>query len=142
MSAMDLDHPGTSDNDESPANMAADFDVSWAMTETGIKPWQRVYPVADVVNIYHEAGWANVTLASISNCRVLFDLGLWAEKAFGGVLFLLYSEYYKQVPLVAERLLDFPVFELSDAVFLDASECCSHMFRLEEREKRERERKK
>lgn len=114
LSAFNLDHPGTSDNDESPANMATDFDVSWAMDESGVKPWARYYPVDDIVNIYHEAGFPNVTKASISNCRALFDLGLWAEKAFGGVLFLVYSEYFKQVPLVAERVLDAPIGGIDD----------------------------
>ena len=35
---------GRSDNDEGPANMAADFGVSWLLNETGIEPWRREYP--------------------------------------------------------------------------------------------------
>ena len=37
VASFNLGHPGRSDNDEGPANMAADFGVSWLMNETGIE---------------------------------------------------------------------------------------------------------
>jgi hypothetical protein len=41
VSSLNLGHPGRSDNDEGPANMAADFGVSFLMNESGIEPWRR-----------------------------------------------------------------------------------------------------
>ena len=37
-------------------------------------------------------GFGDVTRASITRCRVLFDLGLWAEKVFGQLLFQLFQK--------------------------------------------------
>eukprot|EP00466_Bigelowiella_natans_P017658 jgi/Bigna1/141182/aug1.61_g15890 len=114
LSAFNLGHDGKTDNDEMIANMAGDFGVAFEMAESDIHPWKRYFPVKDIVEIYHLDGFANVTLASISNCRALFDLGLWAEKAFGSVLFLLYTERVKQVPYAAEALIEAPFNGIDD----------------------------
>ena len=69
----------------------------------GIKPWRRYFPAQDIVNIYHSIpGFGDVTLASITRCRVLFDLGLWAEKVFGQLLFQLFANALHAVPLAGE----------------------------------------
>ena len=124
VSSLNLGHPGQSDDDEGPANMAADFGVSFLMNETGIEPWRREYPMEDIVEIYklvpqlnppkgtHGLNYSNVTLVALEECKVIFDLGLWAEKAFGQILFE--AEYAKQVPLMAERMLDLPVGGIDD----------------------------
>ena len=110
-------HPGHSDDLESPANDAVDFYLSFASNLTGIKPWERYFPVEDLVNVYHitptiadpKKNYTDVTLESLKNCRVLFDLGLWAEKLFGQILFPYYSSKIKQLPLVAETVFDLPI---------------------------------
>ena len=114
LSAINLDHPGTSDADETPANMAGDFDIAWSFDESGILPWKRYYPLQHIVNIYHADNFPAVTLADMQKCKLLFDLGLWAEKNFGGLLFLLTTEVLWKVPFAAERLLDFPVSGIDD----------------------------
>lgn len=48
LSSFNLGHDGMSDNDESTANLAADFGVAWELNETGIHPWKRyrhVFPL-------------------------------------------------------------------------------------------------
>lgn len=34
------------------ANLAADFDVGFALNESGIKPWDRYFPIEEIVSIY------------------------------------------------------------------------------------------
>ena len=46
LSSFNLGHSGTTDDDESTANMAADFGVAWELNETGIHPWKRCVRVA------------------------------------------------------------------------------------------------
>ena len=41
--------------------------------------------VNELVDIYHQANFTDVTLESLKDCEILFDLGLWAEKVFGQV---------------------------------------------------------
>ena len=102
LASFNLGRPGVTDDAESIANMAADFAVSWSMDESAIAPWRRDFPVDDIVAIYHAAGFPNVTRASIADCRLLFDLGLWAEKSFGWLLFHMYAEELQHVPMAAE----------------------------------------
>ena len=45
----------------------------------------------------------------LNRSQLLFDLGLWAEKVFGQLLFLVYSEVIKNVPLVAEHVVELPI---------------------------------
>ena len=124
VSSLNLGHPGQTDDDEGPANMAADFGVSFLLNETGIEPWRREYPMNDIVEIYklvpqlnppagtHGLNYSNVTVVALEECKVIFDLGLWAEKVFGQFLFE--AEYAKQVPLMAERMLDLPIGGIDD----------------------------
>ena len=114
LASFNLGRPGVTDDAESIANMAADFAVSWSMDESAIAPWRRDFPVDDIVAIYHVAGFPNVTRASIADCRLLFDLGLWAEKSFGWLLFHLYAEELQHVPMAAESALDLLVGGIDD----------------------------
>ena len=45
LSGFNLGHDGKSDNDENVANLAADFEISWAQNESSIRPWERYFPV-------------------------------------------------------------------------------------------------
>ena len=120
VSSFNLGHPGTSDDDETPANMAADFAVSWLLDESQILPWEREYPLESIVQIYRltptlkdgSKNYTDVTVEALEECKVLFDLGLWAEKVFGQVLFE--DEYAAKVPVMAERLLDLPIGGVDD----------------------------
>eukprot|EP01052_Picozoa_sp_SAG31_P001570 SAG31_NODE_53_length_30139_cov_31.002197_12_plen_911_part_00 len=121
VASHNLEHAGMSDNDEGPSNMAADFGVSWLFNETGIEPWRREYPFEEIVEIYkltprlnppNSGNYSNVTTVALEECRTLFDLGLWAEKAFGQFLFE--EGYAKKVPLMAERILDLPIGGIDD----------------------------
>ena len=114
LASFNLGRPGVTDDAESIANMAADFAVSWSTDESAIAPWRRDFPVDDIVAIYHAAGFPNVTRASIADCRLLFDLGLWAEKSFGWLLFNLYAEELQHVPMAAESALDLLVGGIDD----------------------------
>eukprot|EP00041_Stephanoeca_diplocostata_P027879 m.777859 g.777859 ORF g.777859 m.777859 type:complete len:523 (+) comp23269_c0_seq13:58-1626(+) len=114
LSSFNLGHSGLNDNDEGVANLAADFDVGFALNESGIKPWDRYFPIEDIVRIYKVSGNDNVTEESMSACRLLFDLGLWAEMTFGPLLFPLYAQGLNKVPLVQERYLDLPIGGLDD----------------------------
>eukprot|EP00656_Telonema_subtile_P047078 TRINITY_DN5387_c0_g1_i6.p1 TRINITY_DN5387_c0_g1~~TRINITY_DN5387_c0_g1_i6.p1 ORF type:complete len:806 (+),score=133.13 TRINITY_DN5387_c0_g1_i6:207-2624(+) len=115
VSTMGLNHDGHSDNDESIANMAADFYLPWALDMSAIHPWKRTYPLQDVFNVYtNYTQFTDVTLKSLTNCHYLFDLGLWAEKTFGALLFPWYAEVSKQVPIVAEMLFDYPLGGVDD----------------------------
>ena len=67
LSSFNLGHPGTTDDDESVANLAADFGVSWALNGTRIKPWRRYFPIEDIKAIYALTD-TNVTLESLEKC--------------------------------------------------------------------------
>ena len=119
LSSFNLQHDGMSDNDESVANMGADFHVPLGIGMDGIHPWKREYPIDAILEIYHGAGFPNVTRQSLTNCRLLFDLGLWAEKTFGKLLFPLFAEEgllknFPAAPMVAERCLDLPIGGIDD----------------------------
>eukprot|EP01063_Lacrimia_lanifica_P009765 TRINITY_DN16645_c0_g2_i1.p1 TRINITY_DN16645_c0_g2~~TRINITY_DN16645_c0_g2_i1.p1 ORF type:complete len:839 (+),score=228.63 TRINITY_DN16645_c0_g2_i1:48-2564(+) len=115
LSTMNLGHDGRTDNDEGVANLAADFYMSYALDERGVRPWKRDFPVKAIAEVYHQyAGFPDVTEASLAECVVLFDLGAWAEKAFGVLLFQLYAEVVEDVPYVAERVLDLPLAGVDD----------------------------
>eukprot|EP00039_Didymoeca_costata_P015957 m.278661 g.278661 ORF g.278661 m.278661 type:complete len:766 (+) comp16316_c1_seq11:130-2427(+) len=114
LSSFNLNHSGLNDNDEGVANFAADFDVSFALNESSIKPWDRYFPAKEIQEIYKVSGNNNVSLESLDECRVLFDLGLWAEMVFGGILFRLYSEVFHHVPFVSEHFEDLPIGGLDD----------------------------
>jgi hypothetical protein len=123
ISSFNLGHDGRSDDDETPANMAADFGVSWLLDESEILPWAREYPVDAIVQIYKltpqlhpkfpGANYSHVTAASMEECVLLFDLGLWAEKVFGQFLFYPYLGS-SSTPMMAERMLDLPIGGIDD----------------------------
>ena len=71
LSSFILGHDGCSDNDESVANMAADFLVSFNMDEHEIRPWERTFPVDDIIAIYRLANWSDVTAAPVRERRVV-----------------------------------------------------------------------
>ena len=85
--AFNLGNTGHGNTAEGLANMGGDFYASWTLDESGIDAWNRSFPLEDLVNIYHRtpknasANFTDVTLKSLSECRVLFDLGLWALQA-------------------------------------------------------------
>eukprot|EP01062_Namystynia_karyoxenos_P061066 TRINITY_DN52_c0_g1_i1.p1 TRINITY_DN52_c0_g1~~TRINITY_DN52_c0_g1_i1.p1 ORF type:complete len:920 (+),score=309.51 TRINITY_DN52_c0_g1_i1:102-2762(+) len=124
LSGFNLNHDGMSDNDEGVANMATDFFVSWAINEDEIKPWKRYFPINEIADIYHRFNsscgqpncqdFSDVTVTSLFECKLLFDLGLWAEKEFGQILFHTYSEMMNKVPMVSERVLDIPIGGIDD----------------------------
>ena len=45
----------------------------------------------------------------LQQSKVLFDLGLWAEKTFGSLLLHYYTEVSTQTPLTQERVVDMPI---------------------------------
>ena len=80
MAAANLNSTGTNDNDEGPANMAGDFHMSYATDQDWLHPWKREYPLEKILEVYHLYGKPNVTLKSLQTCKLIFDLGLWAEQ--------------------------------------------------------------
>ena len=121
LSSFNLGHDGLSGDDEAVANMDADFHAPLGIGMGGIHPWKRDFPLDDAVAIYREyAGFPQVTRQSLANCRVLFDLGLWAEKSFGAMLFPVVAEMgaipaFPPAPMVAERALELPLGGVDDA---------------------------
>ena len=55
-----------------------------------------------------------MTLKSLQTCKVIFDLGLWAEQVFGKFLFIYQSSFHDYVPFVAEHDLELPVGGIDD----------------------------
>eukprot|EP00943_MAST-04B_sp_MAST-4B-sp1_P000099 g99.t1 len=118
LAIMNENSPGTSGALESPANFAADFYISYIYNLSNIKPWDRYFPLQDMVKVFHLTpknstnNYTDVTLQSLTNCRILFDLGcklLWATKEFGNFVFHLYVAKIKQLPFVAENVLNYPI---------------------------------
>ena len=70
-----------------------------------VDPWTRYYPLEHVVNIYNLTG-RNVSLKDLEESKLVFDLALWAENTFGPLLVTAYSELYKHVPAVDERVVE------------------------------------
>jgi hypothetical protein len=112
------------DKKEMIGNEAADFYASWILKQTNISPWDRFFPVEDLVNIYHmlpeknygpgTGNFTNVTLKSLANCKIVFDLGLWATQSFGALLFPLQARKMYHLPFVAEHVFDQPLSGLED----------------------------
>ncbi len=81
LAIMNENSPGTSGALESPANFAADFYISYIYNLSNIKPWDRYFPLQDMVKVFHLTpknstnNYTDVTLQSLTNCRILFDLG-------------------------------------------------------------------
>ena len=103
------------DVDESITNMAGEFYAAWILNETSIAPWQREFPIDDIVEIYKltpkmspnaTGNFSDVTAASIAECKAVFDLGLWALQTFGAELYPLWNEILYHVPLVTESLFE------------------------------------
>jgi hypothetical protein len=46
--------------------------------------------------------------SAVQTLKALFDLGLWALKTFGAALFPFNNNQLKDVPVVAERLIESP----------------------------------
>jgi len=117
LAAQNLGAPGNSDRLESPANLGADFYLSFGVNLNDIKPWKRYFPLEDLVHVYHMTptmkdptkNFTDVTLRSLENCKLLFDLGLWAEAVLGQTVFTLYTTRIKRLPIIAESVLDTPV---------------------------------
>eukprot|EP00750_Incisomonas_marina_P002215 INCI12155.2.p1 GENE.INCI12155.2~~INCI12155.2.p1 ORF type:complete len:828 (-),score=116.71 INCI12155.2:164-2647(-) len=114
MAAANLNSTGTNDNDEGPANMAGDFHMSYATDQDWLHPWKREYPLEKILEVYHLYGKPNVTLKSLQTCKLIFDLGLWAEQVFGRFLFIFQSTVHDYVPFVAEHDLQLPVGGIDD----------------------------
>ena len=71
---------------------------------------QCLQSLEDLVAIYHRtpkvqgnysANFTDVTLGSLAECQAEFDVGLWALKSFGA---LLYPAYTEKLPFVAEHV--------------------------------------
>lgn len=94
------------------------FYAAWALDESNVSAWQRQFPLHHLVEIYHRTpkdghfapnatNFTDVTLSSLFECRTLFNLGLWALKTFGALLYPLYNDGRQhQLPMVQERLLE------------------------------------
>ena len=129
--ALNRGKAGKDDRDENVANLAADFYASWILNETGIHAWKRFFPIEDLVQIYHntphawhpgapgpKGNFTNVDKAMLSECSVIFDLGLWALKAFGGLLFPLWNRHLHHLPLFEEQLIEMQISGVDDLASL------------------------
>jgi glycosylphosphatidylinositol phospholipase D len=93
LGAMNLNNSGKGDSRESAANVGGDFFTAWAFSEKKIHPWERYFPTEEIVDIYKlynnpqfPKGFKDVTVFSMNECKVIFDLGTWAEINFGPAL--------------------------------------------------------
>eukprot|EP00939_MAST-03C_sp_MAST-3C-sp1_P004356 g4356.t1 len=102
---FNLGDSGMGNDDEMVSNMASDFYMPFLVGKGGVKPFERYYPLEDVVNIYNLTGH-QVKLGDLEESRVIFDLALWAENTFGALLVHAYSELYKKAPAVSERVIE------------------------------------
>lgn len=130
---------GHGDVDENIGNMAGDFYAAWILNETSVKAWTRYFPVNDIIDIYRRtpknstANFTDVTLASLQECEVVFDLGLWALKTFGPLLFESWNRIKYHLPAVAELLLEQPLSGIDDMASLTVFEwgkCRKHALLL------------
>lgn len=55
-----------------------------------------------------------VSAEELRYSQVLFDLGLWAEKNFGKLIYDYYTEHMQHIPLVEERVIDMPIGGIDD----------------------------
>ena len=121
---LNLGMEGKGDLNETVGNIVADFYASWILPQSNIEPWDRFFPVEAVVDIYHatpEQGYGpgngnftNVTAFALKECKVIFDLGLWAIKEFGALLFPYFAQRNHQVPFIAEHVFDQPLSGIED----------------------------
>ena len=121
---VNLGLAGHGDQQENIGNQAADFYAAWILNQSNIHPWDRFFPTQDIVNIYHltpEANYGpglgnftNVTLQSLTECKVVFDLGLWATQEFGALLYPLWARDWHQIPFAQEHLFDQPLSGIED----------------------------
>ena len=125
---------GSGDQDEGTTNMAGDYYAAWSMNETGLHPWKREFPLEHIVEIYHQTpetngkgNFTNVTLSSVEGCELLFDLGLWALITFGAALEPFNNNQIKEVPVVAERLLDMPFSGIDVSTPVHVRSCFSFL---------------
>ena len=130
--SMNRGKQGRGDMDEGIGNMGADFYASWILNESSVKPFSRYFPIDDLVEIYHETphawrppgnkgpagNFTNVTKLMLSKCAVLFDLGLWALKSFGKILFPWWNRQKYMLPMHQEHLLDMPLSGIEDMASL------------------------
>ena len=124
--AFQLGNAGHGNVAETVANFGGDAYAAWDLDESDISAWGRVFPLADVVQIYHatpkdgifrpnSTNFTDVTLASLSNCRLLFDLGLWAMQSFGALLYSLYNDGpAHHLPMIQEALFEAPLAGVDD----------------------------
>eukprot|EP00948_MAST-09A_sp_MAST-9A-sp1_P001838 g1838.t1 len=113
-----LANSGSQDSQENPVNVGGDFYTSFKFDESKLHIWDRYFPLKDIVNIYHRSiapypdydnrTYSNVTLFSLQECSVLFNLGLWAEKVFGKVLFHITTAFVYKTPVIAEIVTNYP----------------------------------
>jgi len=105
---------------ESIANMGGDFYAAWSLDESNLNAWDRFFPVDHLVNIYHEtpknatANFTDVTRLSLQECKPLFDLGLWALKTFGALLYPIYNHHLHHLPFITEKLFDNHISGIDD----------------------------
>jgi glycosylphosphatidylinositol phospholipase D len=118
LGAMNLNNSGIGDNSESSANVGGDFFTAWGFDEAKIQPFKRYFPTQAIVDIFHAydnpqfpKGFKDVTLFSIEECKVIFDLGTWAEKNFGPALL---EQITKDTPFLEERYQDLPIGGVDD----------------------------
>lgn len=111
---------GGGDVNENEGNMAGDFYSAWILNESAVDAWSRYFPLEDLVAIYKRTPkcvgdwshricngtYSDVTLASLLECKELFDLGLWALKTFGAELYPLWDEVLYKLPIVTEILFE------------------------------------
>ena len=118
--AFALGNSGSGNVAESIANFGGDFYAAWSVDESGIDPWGRSFPIDDLVAIYHQtpknasANFTDVTRSSLEECKGLFDVGLWALKTFGALLYPIYNQQVQQLPFVTEHLYDARVSGVED----------------------------
>jgi hypothetical protein len=121
--ALNRGRPGVLDAQETVANMAADFYASWVLNETTLAAWTRYFPIDDLVEIYHQTphpqpgppgNFSHVTKLMLSECEIIFDLGLWGLKTFGQLLFPLWNRHLYHTPVVQELLLEMPISGVDD----------------------------
>ena len=121
---LNLGMPGKDDKLETIGNQAADFYAPWILNVSNIHPFDRVFPIAALVEIYHQTpefadhhpgmNFTNVTSASLKECRIVFNLGLWATQEIGPLLFSVWARQLHQVPFIAEHLFDQPLSGIED----------------------------
>jgi hypothetical protein len=113
---------------EGVSNWGGDLYASWTLDEGNISAWTRKFPLEELVEIYHmtpkngvfahnSTNFTDVTLASLVECKGLFDIGLWALQTFGTLLYPFYNDgpmAQHKLPYIQENLLEAPLVGLDD----------------------------